>query len=854
MRLRDSRPERISIFGRDEELAAGREVIDGSQTRGLLLVGAPGTGTSLLGRALFTGTTGRAEWLAADRVQRMQPFAALAPLLDGTAVASSEDVERAVVRALSEPGQPAPVIFVDNGHDLDSDSISVLAQLAAAGEIRLVTMVRPQADIVGALSQPVLDGVMVRIDLDVLSAEACSQLVDSVLGGTVATRVTEFFTLASGRNPSILKALLVAAQESGVIVNRSRTWILSGRELCFSGRPADMVRTWKTSLSCEDRDCLDLVTLAGPLPLDMLIDVGYGGSTDRLLDYRILEVASDPPFEVRLPLHLPRDLMRQSISALKAEDLYRRYFPVTGEYARRSALDHVRWAQHAHVAVDPAETQAAARQALSQRQPNLALKLLSPIVDDDRDLATRVDFAAARLECGDTMPAEDLVELSLECTGELYECLRILMLGLRVALKRGDTCNQARAQMADWRTSARYLLTEPTEVAEFERLTTVITAGLDLCKFTPDHIPDDVRAAVDDPDASQLQRDLTLVYLSRRAVMRGRQEEAHEIEQTISELGQPGSAAHSFAMILEMAHPIRLRVGVLPRYAPAPDVAHMSATSGRMDFEIALEAFRRCDTPRAQTAVRRALACLRWHDDEQLLPLALALAALIASTLGDSSRVQQLIDELELVLPNADPADWTAARAMRFAAEYLDTGSPETKADLAELADHAAERSVVAESWVRGCALLIGDLPTVAAMSPVDAGVDDPSVTAVAQITQALKSDDATTLVAVRNGLMSLSASAGRAVEQRIRDIAERTGDSQPVAQLRRNGPIQPSTDDVLTPREREIGELILLKTPNKTIAKRLGISVRTVEGHCSSLFRKLGISRRSELRRSHLG
>lgn len=56
MRLRDSRPERISIFGRDEELAAGREVIDGSQTRGLLLVGAPGTGTSLLGRALFTST------------------------------------------------------------------------------------------------------------------------------------------------------------------------------------------------------------------------------------------------------------------------------------------------------------------------------------------------------------------------------------------------------------------------------------------------------------------------------------------------------------------------------------------------------------------------------------------------------------------------------------------------------------------------------------------------------------------------------------------------------------------------------------------------------------------------------
>lgn len=48
---------------------------------------------------------------------------------------------------------------------------------------------------------------------------------------------------------------------------------------------------------------------------------------------------------------------------------------------------------------------------------------------------------------------------------------------------------------------------------------------------------------------------------------------------------------------------------------------------------------------------------------------------------------------------------------------------------------------------------------------------------------------------------------------------------------------------DLLTNREREVGELVAEGLPNKMIALRLNIGVRTVETHRAHLFEKLGIA-----------
>ena len=67
------------------------------------------------------------------------------------------------------------------------------------------------------------------------------------------------------------------------------------------------------------------------------------------------------------------------------------------------------------------------------------------------------------------------------------------------------------------------------------------------------------------------------------------------------------------------------------------------------------------------------------------------------------------------------------------------------------------------------------------------------------------------------------------------------------VAQLWRRQ-LQPSTGPVsLTEKEMDVLRLVCRGKHNKEIAGELGVSVRTVEGHMSAIFQRLGVRSRTE-------
>ena len=55
------------------------------------------------------------------------------------------------------------------------------------------------------------------------------------------------------------------------------------------------------------------------------------------------------------------------------------------------------------------------------------------------------------------------------------------------------------------------------------------------------------------------------------------------------------------------------------------------------------------------------------------------------------------------------------------------------------------------------------------------------------------------------------------------------------------------SSSPQLTDREREVLTLVRLGLANKQIARRLGISERTVKAHLTSVFTRLGVADRTQ-------
>jgi len=95
-------------------------------------------------------------------------------------------------------------------------------------------------------------------------------------------------------------------------------------------------------------------------------------------------------------------------------------------------------------------------------------------------------------------------------------------------------------------------------------------------------------------------------------------------------------------------------------------------------------------------------------------------------------------------------------------------------------------------------------------------------------------------------------------VDDRARDLAERAtreldvmrggGRTDPDTTAAQRGAISGSSWDAVSPRERDVVQLLAAGAGNPEIARRLYISRRTVESHVASIMRKLGATNRTQI------
>ncbi|KQS97320.1 helix-turn-helix transcriptional regulator [Cellulomonas sp. Leaf395] len=251
------------LTGRDDELRRVAASIRPGAS-GVVVAGPAGVGKTRLAREALTklaGTGVTVVWGHGSTAARQMPLGAFAGLLDVPAGYTAETIGRALDQlAVRRP----LVLAVDDAHLLDEHSAIVLHRTVVRRLAPVLVTLRtrePVPDIVTALWK---DDHLPRLDLSPLDEAETTGLVARVLGGPVdSASAHRLWTLTQG-SPLFLRHLLAAEVSAGRFTPASGIWRWTSQPM-ISPELADLIEHEIGRLAPGVRDVVDLVALAEPV-------------------------------------------------------------------------------------------------------------------------------------------------------------------------------------------------------------------------------------------------------------------------------------------------------------------------------------------------------------------------------------------------------------------------------------------------------------------------------------------------------------------------------------------------------------------------------------------------------------
>ncbi|EMY32185.1 LuxR family transcriptional regulator, partial [Arthrobacter crystallopoietes BAB-32] len=307
-------------MGRDAEV---RAVVDAVCTgSGALVVAEQGLGKTALARTVLAelGSTVVPLRIHASPTLSQVPFAALAPYLGSLQEDQTDSVLAAMRSVLAHinglaPGRIPVLLVIDDAHDLDEASALLAAQLAASGTVKLLALSRPAPAVPQELTSLAADGLLVRRLLPPLDEQAVQGLSRLALGGRILPSLGSAFAAASGGNPAFLLALLAQERRQGILIERNGVWLRTGEPGRPDGRLSDLVKGHFRRCTPEQREVLETVALADPVPLGLLLETAAGEQVDALVEARLITVDDGAERLVRVAHPLYGQVLRAAVPA-----------------------------------------------------------------------------------------------------------------------------------------------------------------------------------------------------------------------------------------------------------------------------------------------------------------------------------------------------------------------------------------------------------------------------------------------------------------------------------------------------------------------------------------------------------
>lgn len=844
---------------------------------GVLIVGEAGVGKTLLAASVAEQLPAPpVAWLVATAASRSIPLGALTRLLPPDlatihpALVAQHVSHRLRELSRDQRSTTAPVLVVDDLQLLDAQSAAVLLSLVSAKSVRLLGTMRTEETPSDAVTALWKEQLVDRMDLEPLDRRASRKLLASLLGGPVATGTTEMLWQSSHGNPFYLTELARFGADHGQLECQAGVWWWTGEER-MPPRLGELLQRRLDALSDEGREAVAVLALGEPLPYETL---GAVVSEDTILeldrDQIITSDERDGVVLLRFSHPLLHAVAERHLSPARRRSLARRLRDAPAEH-----VDIVRRAtwEDAGGGEPNLELLLGAADAVLLNDPAAALRLANRAYQAGGGVKAGVMVAAAQSELGRPDRARvileevrPLLQSADDRSGFAAEELSLALWGERDPARAWAVVDRLRSELGAGGVNC---------ALGAEAVVRLFTGGCVEVIGVANQI------LANDPDPDERIRALTCLTGALAFADRGEQAIAAGQQLLDALAGTRVSAtrtglAYALVAVTGLFYGVEYRLpgpvgrtgrwpGEPERLGPRP--ARAAALAADPEAEpgvdlgwpllVGLKRHLLGDLAGAVEPLREAYV-QQWSGEGLFRTEATAELVVVLSELGEVDDAVRIMrdhppDEIAIV-PGLVP--W--AQSALDAATGHHTKATASAIEAARIAARQGA-AAMAMNFLTDAGRY-GDPREAAAVLPtLGLPLDTPLQQVRAADIMARAQRDTRALIAAAEAQLAANfnrhafelAELARAADERgayerpiaavLRQARERLGRAQGSAAA-----LAPSP---LTQRETEVTQLASRGMSDREIAEELVLSIRTVQSHLASAYRKLGIASRSELK-----